>query len=197
MAATRIMPIHLNKGGTPAKALSDVIGYVGNPEKTDKGYLISSFHCSKETAAADFMLLRQSYLQRTGWTPKKGKEILAYHVRQSFSPGEITPREANRLGQEFARRFTKDKYAVIVCTHVDKAHIHNHIVWSSTKLDGTGKFQNFWNSEKAVQKLSDMICLENGYSVIGNPGKTGKTYDQWLSAEAKPSNRFRIRSIPS
>ena len=60
MAATRIMPIHLNKGGTPAKALSDVIGYVGNPEKTDKGYLISSFHCSRETAAADFMLLRQS-----------------------------------------------------------------------------------------------------------------------------------------
>ena len=87
--------------------------------------------------------------------------MIAYHVRQSFRPGEITPEEANRLGVEFARRFTKENHAFVVCTHIDKSHIHNHIIWSSVSLEYDRKFRNFWGSTKAVRRLSDTICIEN------------------------------------
>ena len=92
--------------------------------------------------------------------------MIAYQIRQSFKPGEITPEEANRLGQELALRFTKGKYAFIVATHTDRAHVHNHIVFNSTSIDGTRKFKNFWLSSIALQRVSDLVCLENGLSVI-------------------------------
>ena len=92
--------------------------------------------------------------------------MLAYQIRQFFKPGEITPEEANRLGYELAMRFTKGKHAFTVSTHTDKAHIHNHIYFNSTTLDGTRKFKNFWFSGIALQRVSDLICLENGLSVI-------------------------------
>ena len=93
-------------------------------------------------------------------------DVIAYHVRQSFHPGEITPEEANRLGVEFAKRFTKGNHAFVVCTHIDKSHIHNHIIWSSVSLEYDRKFRNFWGSTKAVRRLSDTICIENGLSIV-------------------------------
>lgn len=92
--------------------------------------------------------------------------MIAYRIRQFFKPGEITPEEANRLGQELALRFTKGKYAFIVATHIDRSHVHNHIVFNSTSIDGTRKFKNFWLSSIALQKVSDLVCLENGLSVM-------------------------------
>lgn len=86
--------------------------------------------------------------------------------RQSFKPGEITPEEANKLGYETAIRFTKGKHAFTVSTHTDRAHIHNHIIFNSTSLDSTGKFKNFFYSGLSLQRLSDIICLEHGYSII-------------------------------
>lgn len=103
--------------------------------------------------------------------------MIAYHVRQSFAPGEITPEEANRLGVEFAKRFTKGKHAFVVCTHIDKAHTHNHIIWSSVTLDCDRKFRNFWGSTRAVRRLSDTICIENGYSIVTDPKRHGKSYN--------------------
>ena len=92
--------------------------------------------------------------------------MIAYQIRQSFKPGEITPEDANALGRELALRFTKGKYAFIVATHTDRAHIHNHIIFNSTSLDATRKFKNFWLSSIALQRISDLICLEHGLSVI-------------------------------
>lgn len=92
--------------------------------------------------------------------------MIAYQIRQSFKPGEITPEEANRLGHELVLRFTKGKYAFIVATHMNRAHMHNHIVFNSTSIDATRKFKNFWLSSFAMQRVSDLICLENGLSVI-------------------------------
>ena len=92
--------------------------------------------------------------------------MIVYQIRQSFKPGEITPEEANRLGHKLALRFTKGKYAFIVATHMDRAHVHNHIVFNSTSIDATRKFKNFWLSSFALQRVSDLICLENGLSVI-------------------------------
>lgn len=92
--------------------------------------------------------------------------IIAYQIRQSFKPGEITPEEANQVGYETAMRFTKGNHAFIVATHTDKAHIHNHIIFNSTSLDCTHKFRDFFFVGLALQRLSDIICLEHGLSVI-------------------------------
>ena len=112
---------------------------------------------------------------------------------RAFVPGEITPEEANRLGQELARRFTKGNNAFIVCTHIDKAHIHNHIIWNSVNLDCDRKFRNFWGSTRAVRRLNDTICIENGYSIVENPKHHGKSYNKWLGDQAKPSHRELLR----
>ena len=92
--------------------------------------------------------------------------MIAYQIRQSFKPGEITAEEANKVGYELAMRFTKGKYAFIIATHTDREHIHNHIIYNSTALDSTRKFRDFLLSGLAVQRLSDLICLEHQLSVI-------------------------------
>ena len=144
------------------------------------------------TADAEFLLAKRQYIAATGRV--RGKDdVIAYHVRQSFMPGEITPEEANRLGVEFAKRFTKGKHAFVVCTHIDKAHVHNHIIWSSVTLDCDQKFRNFWGSTKAVRRLSDTICIENGLSIVENPKPHGKSYNKWLGDQAKPSHRELLR----
>ena len=191
MAATRIMSLHIGKGRTVGKAISDIIDYVENPDKTDDGRLISSYQCDSRIADAEFLFSKRQYLAKTG--RKRGADdVIAYTIRQSFVPGEITPEEANRLGYELARRFTKGKHAFIVCTHVDKAHIHNHIIWNSTTLDHDRKFRDFLGSARAVRRLNDTICIENGYSIVENPKRRGKTYNKWLGSKP-PCHRDRLR----
>lgn len=122
--------------------------------------------------------------------------MIAYHIRQSFKPGEITPEEANLVGRELAERFLKDKHAYIVCTHVDRKHIHSHIIFNSTTLDGTAKFRDFLGSGRAVGRLSDLICLEHNLSVIANPRRyTHPTYDKWLGEKKQPSHRDVLRAV--
>lgn len=164
MAATRLIPMHVNKGKTLAQSLGDRTDYAKNPEKTDKGELVTGYQCDPVTVDEEFLLSKRQYEQITG--RRHRHEVIAYQIRQSFKPGEVTPEEANRLGRELALRFTKGKYAFIVATHTDRAHIHNHIVFNSTSLDGTRKFKNFWLSSMALQRISDLVCLENGLSVI-------------------------------
>ena len=164
MAATRLIPLHVNKGKTIAQSLGDRTDYAKNPEKTEKGELVTGYQCDPMTVDEEFMLSKRQYEQITGRRQKH--EVIAYQIRQSFKPGEITPEEANRLGHELALRFTKGKYAFIVATHTDRAHVHNHIVFNSTSIDATRKFKNFWLSSFALQRVSDLICVENGLSVI-------------------------------
>ena len=192
MATTRIMPLHAGKGRTVGKAISDIIDYVKNPEKTDHGRLITSYQCDSRVADAQFLLDKQTYAARTGRV-RGADDVIAYHLRQSFVPGEITPEETNRLGVELARRFTKGKHAFIVCTHIDKAHVHNHIIWNSTTLECDRKFRNFWGSTRAVHRLSDTICIENGYSIVEAPKRRGQSYNKWLGDAAKPSHKEQLR----
>jgi len=191
MATTRIIPLHLNKGKTLAQCLNDRTDYAKNPEKTDNEKLISYYACDPAFVASEFALSKKEYREITG--RRQENDVIAYQLRQSFKPGEITPEEANRIGYEFAERFTKGNYAFIVCTHIDKAHIHNHIIWNSTALDCTRKFRNFWGSTEAVRKLSDQICTEHRLSVIENPQKHGMSYNKWLGNEYKLSNRDSLR----
>lgn len=185
------MALHIGKGRTVSTAISDIIGYVKNPEKTNHGQLISSWQCDSRTADSEFIYSKQQYIRKTGRTPG-ADDVIAYHLRQSFRPGEITPEEANRLGYELSKRFTKGNHAFIVCTHTDKAHIHNHIIWSATTLDETRKFRDFHRSAQAVRRLSDTICIQNGYSIIANPKGKGKSYNKWLGDKKQPTHREQI-----
>ena len=164
MAATRLIALHKNKGKSVAACLKSRTDYVQNPDKTEHGELISSYECSPLTVDEEFMLSKRQYELVTGRRQKS--DVIAYQIRQSFKPGEITAEEANKVGYELAMRFTKGKYAFIVATHTDREHIHNHIVYNSTALDSTRKFRDFLLSGLAVQRLNDLICLEHQLSVI-------------------------------
>ena len=164
MAATRLIALHKNKGKSVAACLKSRTDYVQNPDKTEHGELISSYECSPLTVDEEFMLSKRQYELVTGRRQKS--DVIAYQIRQSFKPGEITAEEANKGGYELAMRFTKGKYAFIVATHTDREHIHNHIIYNSTALDSTRKFRDFLLSGLAVQRLSDLICLEHQLSVI-------------------------------
>lgn len=185
--------MHINRGKSLEQCLSDRIGYGENPEKTEDGELISVYECAPETAVTEFLFAKQRYRTITG--REQDNDVIAYQIRQSFRPGEITPEEANRIGYEFAMRFTKGEHAFIVCTHTDKKHIHNHVYWNSTKLDCAGKFRNFWGSTKAVRQLSDLVCIEHRLSVIEKPQGRGMSYNKWLGAQAKPSHREELRIL--
>ena len=191
MAATRLIPLHKNKGKSVAACLKDRTDYAQNPDKTAQGELVSSYACSPLTVDEEFMLTKRLYERSTGRIQKS--DVIAYQVRQSFKPGEVTPEEANRIGYEFAERFLKGKYAFIVATHTDRAHIHNHILYNSTALDGTRKFKNFWLSSFAVQRLSDRICLEHQLSVIEN--KPYRERQKHIPYPPKESNRERLCGV--
>ena len=164
MAATRLIALHKNKGKSVAACLKSRTDYVQNPDKTEQGELVSCYECSPLTVDEEFMLSKRQYELATGRRQKS--DIIAYQIRQSFCPGEITTEEANKVGYELAMRFTKGKHAFIVATHTDRQHIHNHVIFNSTALDGSKKFRDFFFSALAVQRLSDLICLEHQLSVI-------------------------------
>ena len=183
--------MHTTKGKTIAQSLSERIDYGTNPEKTQNSELISSYACEPRTADAEFLASKKRYEQIAG--RYESTNVIAYQVRQSFKPGEVSPEEANQIGYDFAMRFLKGKHAFVVCTHTDKKHTHNHIYWNSTTVDCTRKFRNFWNSTSAVASLSDLICTEHQMSVIANPQKNGMSYNKWLGNRAKISHREILR----
>ena len=192
IAATRIIAMHQNKGKTIAQCLTERTDYAMNPDKTKEYELISAYECDPHTADAEFLFAKRQYRAITG--REQNRDVIAYQIRQSFKPGEVTPEEANRIGYELAQRFLKGKHAFLVCTHADKDHIHSHIIFNSTSLDCRRKFRDFLGSGRAVARLSDIICLEHGLSIIEHPKRyTHRTYDRWLGENAKPSNREIIR----
>ena len=191
MAATRLIALHKNKGKSVAACLKSRTDYAKNPDKTNRGELVSSYECSPLTADEEFMLSKRQYELVTGRRQKN--DVIAYQIRQSFRPGEITAAEANKVGYELAMRFTKGKYAFIVATHTDRKHIHNHIIYNSTALDGTRKFRDFLLSGLAVQRVSDLICLEHQLSVIEI--KPYRERQKRTLYPPKESNRDRLCSV--
>ena len=144
--------------------MKDRIDYIENPEKTSKGELISSYECDPKLAWQEFLLDRNAYLSKRG--SERKSDIIAYQIRQAFKPGEVSPNEANEIGYELAKRFTKGKHAFVVSTHIDRAHIHNHIIFNAVDLKTERKFRNFFLSSYAIRRLSDIICTEHRLSVV-------------------------------
>lgn len=190
MAATRLIALHINKGKTIAQTLADRTDYSKNGEKTEGGKYISSYECDARTADEEFLLSKRQYEHMTG--RRQERDVIAYQIRQSFKPGEVTPEEANRIGYEMGMRFTKGKHAFIVATHTDRAHIHNHIIFNSTALDCTRKFRNFFLSGLALQKVSDRLCLEHGLSII-DP-RPYREREKRTEYPKRPSNRDDLRA---
>ena len=191
LAATRLIALHKNKGKSVAACLKSRTDYAQNPDKTQQGELVSSYECSPLTVDEEFMLSKRQYEFATGRRQKS--DVIAYQIRQSFKPGEITAEEANKVGYELAMRFTKGKYAFIVATHTDREHIHNHIIYNSTALDSTRKFRDFLLSGLAVQRLSDLICLEHQLSVIEI--KPYRERQKRTLYPPKESNRDKLCSV--
>ena len=176
---------------TVAACLKNRTDYIENPDKTEQGQFVSSYACSALTADGEFMLTKRQYDLVNGRRQKS--DVIAYQIRQSFRPGEITAEEANKVGYELAMRFTKGKHAFVVATHTDRQHIHNHVIFNSTALDGTRKFRDFFFSALAVQRLSDLICLEHQLSVIEI--KPYRERQKRTLYPPKESNRDRLCGI--
>ena len=191
------MTRHANERETIAAAIKDCLDYGKNPEKTEGKY-ISAYECDPATVADEFLLAKASYKAMTGREQKKENDVLCYQIRMAFYPGEITPKEANRIGYELAMRWTKGRHAFLVTTHTDKKHIHCHIYYNSTALDCSRKFRNFWGSSFALRRLSDRLCLENGLSIVENPKPRSKGkykhYGEWQKERKGPlSYQDRLR----
>lgn len=110
-----------------------------------------------------------------------------------LNSGEITPEDANRIGRELAERFTKGRYQFIVATHIDRGHVHNHIIFAAVSEDAGRRFRDFLGTAKAVRKISDRLCLENGLSVIENPKRGRKDYGKWLGDQRPLSAQEKVR----
>jgi hypothetical protein len=185
IATSRLIPLHINKGKSLMHTLTDRVDYAKNERKTDSGELVKTYACSPESVEEEFMLAKREYDYYSGLSQGK-KDVIAYQIRQSFKPGEITPEQALNVGYELAMRFTKGKHQFVVAVHTDRKHIHSHVIFNSTTLDCQRKFKNFWGSAFALRRLSDIICVENGLSIIENPKPSkGRNYGDWLG-DAKP-----------
>ena len=186
------MPLHVGKGRDISTAIADIIDYVENPQKTDFGKFIYGYECDTRLADAEFLLSKRQYANLTGRN-QGSDDVIAYHLRQAFKPGEVTPEEANQIGRELALKLTKGNHAFVVCTHVDKHHVHNHIIINSTTLDCQKKFRNFWGSTWAIRRMNDKLCLEHGLSIIENPKPSREHYGTWLGNKKQPSFQEQIR----
>ena len=181
MAYIKIFPIKV----TDKKALD----YITNPDKTDEKLLISSFGCSPETADLEFAMTREQ-------TKKNGMDKgdnLAFHLIQSFKPGETDAEIAHRLGQQFADEVLKGKYEYVISTHVDKNHIHNHIIFNAASFVDYHKYVSNKRSYHKICRISNRICHENGLATSMPTGEKGKSYKENMEYHRGTSWKAKLR----
>ena len=166
-------------------ALPKAIKYITDPGKTDGQTLISTFACGVETAAFDF----QYALSKT----KESDPNKAFHLIQSFFPGEVSYEEAHKVGVELADKVLEGKYSYVVSTHIDKGHIHNHIIFCAADNIDHKKYNDCRKSYRRIRNLSDELCAEYGLSVISPSGERGKTYKEWLSNKQSGSWKTTLK----
>ena len=181
MAYLKIFPIKV----TDKKALD----YITNPDKTDEKLLVSSFGCSPETADLEFSMTREM-AKKNGMD--KG-DNLAFHLIQSFKPGEVDAETAHRLGQQFANEVLKGKYEYVISTHVDKNHIHNHIIFNAASFVDHHKYVSNKRSYHKICRISNRICQENGLATSMPTEKKGKSYKENMEYHRGTSWKAKLR----
>ncbi len=149
------------------------IKYICNPAKTDENILVTSFGCSPDTAQYDFKFA----LSKTN----QADENKAFHLIQSFLPGEVSFDEAHKIGQEFADRLLEGKYSYIVTTHIDKGHVHNHLIFCAADNIDHKKYHDCKQTYYHIRNLSDELCQKHNLSVIDTHNKRGQKYNEWES----------------
>ena len=177
MAITKIHPIK--------STLKKALDYIENPDKTDEKLFVSSYGCSYETADIEFqMLLDQAF--------KKGNN-LAHHLIQAFEPGETTPEQAHEIGKQLADEVLQGKYSYVLTTHIDKGHVHNHLIFCAVDMVNHRKYNSNRQSYAYIRRTSDRLCQENGLSVV-KPGKAkGKTYAEWDAQKKGKSWKAKLK----
>ena len=181
MAYLKIFPIKV----TDKKALD----YITNPDKTEEKLLVSSFGCSPETADLEFSMTREM-AKKNGMD--KG-DNLAFHLIQSFKPGEVDAENAHRLGQQFADEVLKGKYEYVISTHVDKNHIHNHIIFNAASFVDHHKYVSNKRSYHKLCRISNRICHENGLATSMPTGEKGKSYKENMEYHRGTSWKAKLR----
>ena len=181
MAYLKIFPIKV----TDKKALD----YITNPDKTDEKLLVSSFGCSPETADLEFSMTRE-IAKKNGMD--KG-DNLAFHLIQSVKPGEVDAENAHRLGQQFADEVLKGKYEYVISTHVDKNHIHNHIIFNAASFVDHHKYVSNKRSYHKLCRISNRICHENGLATSMPTGEKGKSYKENMEYHRGTSWKAKLR----
>lgn len=173
--------------------LSNVILYIENPSKTDGQLLVSGYNVEPQTAALDFEITAMMAHKVHHISCKKTSN-LAYHLIQSFSPTEkITPREAHDLGRKLALEFTEGKYEFVIATHIDKGHIHNHIIINSVSFYDYKKLRTVpYRTAQQIRSISDRLCMEAQLSVIKDPQKLGQLYPTYVQKKRTTSNRTEV-----
>ena len=178
MAVTKIKPIK----STLKKALE----YIQNPDKTDDKMLVSSFGCSYETADIEFAFTLSQALD-------KGNN-LAHHLIQSFEPGEVSFEKAHEIGKQLADTVTKGQYEYVLTTHIDKGHVHNHIIFCAVNFVDYHKYNSNKRSYYGIRNISDRLCYENGLSVITpEKGRKGKSYIEYQTAKKGTSWKGKLK----
>lgn len=195
MAVTKIIAIRdrLDKrvdyvANAEKTSLDCSVLYAMNPEKTEQSFFVTAVNCGSVTTA-----YREMMETKRSWQKEGG--VLGYHFIQSFAPGEVTPEQAHAIGKEFVDKLFGNKYEVIIGTHLDKAHLHNHIVVNSVSyVDGKKYHSSPASYYQDVRGTSDALCRENDLSVIAPKGK-GKHYAEWKAEkQEKPTIRALIRA---
>lgn len=167
--------------------LTKAIEYIENPNKTDGSLLISGYGCSPEIASIEFDQVRRNAMKPGG--------TLAFHLIQSFAPGEVDYNTAHRIGTELADKILKDKFQYVIATHIDKGHIHNHIIFNSVSFADYSKFHSTASTYRFIKRQSDILCKENGLSVIENPKERGKSHYEHLLDKQGRSWKSKLRKV--
>ena len=181
MAVTKIKAIR----GTLSKA----IAYILNPEKTDEKLLVSSYGCASETAAREFEWTRKIAEQK-GMNPVR---IIARHVIQSFEIGEVTPELAHEIGKQFADEILGGKYEYVLTTHIDKDHVHNHLIFNAVDFVDYHAYKSYKRIYYDMREVSDRICKENGLSVIPPSQNKGMGYKEYTEAKRGTSWKQKLK----
>ena len=165
------------------------IDYICNPHKTDNRILVDSFGCGIYTAGSDFFADNSK-------SKSKSNSVPAYHLIQSFAPGEVTFEEAHLIGQEFAKNVLEDRRAYVLATHVDRDHVHNHIIFCSTDFIDNTRFNDDRATYYHIRSLSDKLCKDHNLSIIIPGEERGKTYNEWEAERKNESYKIiLIRDI--
>ena len=169
--------------------MSKAIAYILNPEKTDEKLLVSSYGCASETAAREFEWTRKIAEQK-GMNPVR---IIARHVIQSFEIGEVTPELAHEIGKQFADEILGGKYEYVLTTHIDKDHVHNHLIFNAVDFVGYHAYKSYKRIYYDMREVSDRLCKENGLSVIPPSQNKGMGYKEYTEAKRGTSWKQKLK----